>query len=73
MLADADRPEIRAVVQDQLAQKTALSRQTVNKKLKWAEKLGLIEIPKHKSANQKWANNVYLLPKAFVKNVSPCD
>jgi len=52
--------------QDQLAQKTALSRKTVNRKLKWAEKLGLIEIPKHKSTNQKWANNVYLLPKIFL-------
>ena len=53
----------------QLAEKTALTRKTVNKKLKWAEKLGLIEIPKHKSAKQKWENNVYLLPKAFVKHV----
>ena len=59
--------------QEQLAKNTALSRQTVNKKLKWAEKLGLIEIPKHKSASQKWANNVYILPKDFVKCVSPCD
>lgn len=55
--------------QEQLADKTGLSRKTVNRKLKWAEKLGLIEIPKHKSTSQKWDNNVYVLPKAFVKHV----
>ena len=55
--------------QEQLAEKTALSRKTVNKKLKWAEKLGLIEIPKHGSSSQKWVNNVYILPRAFVSHV----
>ncbi|GJM17473.1 MAG: hypothetical protein DHS20C13_28000 [Thermodesulfobacteriota bacterium] len=55
--------------QEQLAEKTALSRKTINKKLKLAERLGLIEIPKHTSANQKWANNVYILPRGFVNHV----
>lgn len=55
--------------QEQIAKNTGLSRKTVNIKLNKAKKLGLIEIPKHKSASQKWANNVYILPKAFVKHV----
>ena len=55
--------------QELLAQKTGLSRKTINKYLKQAKELKLIEILKHKSKNQKWTNNVYLLPKDFVKHV----
>lgn len=53
--------------QEQIASDTGLTRETVNKKLKMAEEKGYIKILKHKAANQEWGNNVYLLPKRFVR------
>lgn len=53
--------------QEQIADDTGLTRETVNKKLKIAEDKGYIKILKHKAANQEWGNNVYLLPKRFVR------
>ena len=53
--------------QEKIASDTGLTRETVNKKLKMAEEKGYIKILKHKAANQEWGNNVYLLPKRFVR------
>ena len=54
----------------QLAQKTGLTRETVCKKIKKAEKLGLIRVEKHRGEDQRFFNNVYHLPDFVYRKFS---
>ena len=55
--------------EEQLATDKVYCRETVCRNIKKAMKLGLFIISKNKSENQKYANNIYLLPKRFVKTM----
>lgn len=57
--------------EEQLAQDTALSRETVSRKLKEAANDGHIIIKKHKQPGQRYSNNIYLLPKRFQRDSEP--
>jgi predicted transcriptional regulator len=50
----------------QLAERAAVTRETVCKKLKLADSQGFIIRKKHKPEGQKYFNYVYMLPKRFV-------
>jgi len=56
--------------QEQLAADTGYSRKTISRCIKEFKQRGLLIISKHKTANQKHANNIYLLPKRFANRVT---
>jgi biotin operon repressor len=57
--------------QQQLADDTGYSRETVSRNLQIAKKKGLILVVKHKVEGQKHPNNIYFLPKRFIKSCDP--
>jgi len=53
----------------QLAEDTALGRETICRKLKLAEKKGLIIRKRHKAPGQQYFNYVYMLPRRFMGDI----
>ena len=52
---------------EQISQDTGYSLRLVKGRIKKAEQEGLILVSKHKQRGQKYPNNIYLLPKRFMK------
>lgn len=55
--------------QEQIAQDTGYNRETVSRRIEKAKTLGVIQVVKNQQPGQKYANNVYFLPRRFYGSV----
>ena len=59
--------------EEQIAQDTGYTRETISRKLKFAVKSSLIKRIKHQQNGQKYFNYIYLLPSRFLQRNNRCD